>query len=91
MEVFKQQIRDTLLSDDLEQYQEVVNEFLQDDSVEPLDLCAALAKMVKGNEPLFMDETNLSHHNALRSVMIATSVSIVMTAVTASAVKAPTS
>ena len=56
MEVFKQQIRDTLLSDDLEQYQEVVNEFLQDDSVEPLDLCAALAKMVKGDEPLFMDE-----------------------------------
>ncbi len=56
MEVFKQQIRDTLMSDDLEQYQEVVNEFLQDDSVEPLDLCAALAKMVKGDEPLFMDE-----------------------------------
>jgi ATP-dependent RNA helicase DeaD len=57
MEAFKQQIRDTLLSDDLEQYQEVVNEFLQDDSVEPLDLCAALAKMVKGDEPLFMDES----------------------------------
>ncbi len=58
MEVFKQQIRDTLLSDDLEQYQEVVNEFLQDDTVEPLDLCAALAKMVKGDEPLFLDESH---------------------------------
>lgn len=56
MEKFKQQIRDTLLSDDLEQYQGVVNEFLQDDSTDPLDLCAALAKMVKGDEPLFMDE-----------------------------------
>ena len=56
MEMFKQQIRDTLLSDGLEQYQEIVNEFLQDDTVEPLDLCAALAKMVKGDEPLFMDE-----------------------------------
>jgi len=56
MEKFKQQIRDTLMAEDLEQYQEVVNEFLQDDSVDPLDLCAALAKMVKGDEPLFMDE-----------------------------------
>ncbi|GAA4495939.1 DEAD/DEAH box helicase [Pseudaeromonas paramecii] len=57
MEQFKQQIRDTLLSDDLEQYQEVVAEFLQDDTTDPLDLCAALAKMVKGDEPLFMDES----------------------------------
>lgn len=57
MEMFKQQIRDTLMSEDLDQYQEIVAEFLQDDSVEPLDLCAALAKMVKGDEPLFMDES----------------------------------
>ncbi len=56
LELFKQQIRDTLMADDLEPFQEVVNEFLQDDSVDPLDLCAALAKMVKGDEPLFMDE-----------------------------------
>ncbi len=57
MEKFKQQIRDSLLADDLEPYYEVINEFLQDDSTDPLDLCAALAKMVKGDEPLFMDES----------------------------------
>ena len=56
VEMFKQQIRESLLAEDLEPFQQLINEFLADDSVDPLDLCAALAKMVKGDEPLFMDE-----------------------------------
>ena len=41
----------------LEPYQELISEILADDSVDPLELCASLAKMVNGNEPLFLDTT----------------------------------
>ena len=57
LERFKQQIRETLESEqDLQPFQQIINEFLEDESTDPLDLCAALAKMVQGDEPLFMNE-----------------------------------
>ncbi|NCB57338.1 MAG: DEAD/DEAH box helicase [Gammaproteobacteria bacterium] len=57
LERFKQQIRETLDSEeDLQPFQQIINEFLEDESTDPLDLCAALAKMVQGDEPLFMNE-----------------------------------
>lgn len=57
LERFKLQIRETLESEqDLQPFQQIINEFLEDESTDPLDLCAALAKMVQGDEPLFMNE-----------------------------------
>jgi ATP-dependent RNA helicase DeaD len=57
LERFKLQIRETLDSEeDLQPFQQIINEFLEDESTDPLDLCAALAKMVQGDEPLFMNE-----------------------------------
>lgn len=57
LERFKQQIRDSLNTEsDLQPFQQIINEFLTDDSVDPIDLCAALCKMVQGDEPLFLNE-----------------------------------
>ncbi len=57
LERFKLQIRETLDSEeDLQPFQQIINEFLEDENTDPLDLCAALAKMVQGDEPLFMNE-----------------------------------
>lgn len=57
VQAFKDKLLAGLEDDDLEQYQEVINEILADDSIDPIDLCAALAKLVQGGEPLFVDES----------------------------------
>ncbi len=55
---FKNKILASLEDDDLEVYQQLINEILADDSIDPIDLCAALAKLVQGKEPLLVDETS---------------------------------
>jgi ATP-dependent RNA helicase DeaD len=57
LQAFKNKILMSLESDDLEPYEELINEILVDDSIEPIDLCVALAKLVQGDQPLFVDET----------------------------------
>lgn len=53
---FKNKILKSLEADNLEPYQQLINEVLVDDAIDPIDLCAALAKLVQGNEPLFLEE-----------------------------------
>lgn len=55
IETFKNRILEGMETEGLEPYQELISEILSDDSVDPLELCASLAKMVNGNEPLFLD------------------------------------
>ncbi|MGN1393004.1 MAG: DEAD/DEAH box helicase [Succinivibrionaceae bacterium] len=57
LEVFKNKIISGLEADDLEPYQELVNDILSDESIDPIDLCVAMAKLIQGDEPLFMDES----------------------------------
>lgn len=57
VEAFKQKILDGLGADDLEPYAEIVAEILEDDSIDPTDLCAVLAKMANGSEPLTIEQT----------------------------------
>ena len=57
IESFKNKILEGMETEGLEPYQELISEILSDDSVDPVELCAALAKMVNGNEPLFLDTT----------------------------------
>lgn len=54
---FKNKVLASLESDDLEQYQELINEILSDDAIDPIDLCVAMAKLVQGGEPLFIDDS----------------------------------
>lgn len=54
---FKNKILASLESDDLAPYEELINEILSDDAIEPIDLCAALARLVQGKEPLLLDES----------------------------------
>lgn len=53
---FKNRMLSALEADDLEPYQKLISEVLTDDAVDPVDLCAALAKMAQGGEPLFLEE-----------------------------------
>ena len=63
LERFKQQIRETLESEeDLQPFHQIINEFLEDENTDPLDLCAALCKMIQGEEPLFMNENEPEPH-----------------------------
>ncbi len=57
LENFKNQVIETIEAGDLEQYEEVISEILADDSIEPETLAAALAKMCRGDEDLFLDES----------------------------------
>ena len=57
IESFKNKILEGMETEGLEPYQELISEILSDDSVDPVELCAALAKMVNCNEPLFLDTT----------------------------------
>ena len=57
LENFKNQVLETIEAGELEQYEEVISELLSDDSIEPETLAAALAKMCRGDEDLFLDET----------------------------------
>jgi ATP-dependent RNA helicase DeaD len=54
---FKNKILGALEDDNLEPFAQLINEILADDAIEPIDLCTALAKLVQGGEPLFIDES----------------------------------
>lgn len=51
---FKQRITDTLANENLKLYEEIVEQYLSDHNVPALDIAAALAKMVQGEEPLLL-------------------------------------
>ena len=57
MEKFRQRITDTLGSDsDLAPFRDLVDQFLSENEVDPLDVAAALAAMAQGDQPLLLDE-----------------------------------
>ena len=63
LERFQQQIREALESDeDLQPFHQIINSFLEDENTDPLDLCAALCKLVQGDEPLLMNENEPEPH-----------------------------
>lgn len=53
---FKQKIGDTIASQDLELFTTVVSDFQHEQGVDPLQIAAALACMVQGDEPLLLRE-----------------------------------
>ena len=53
---FKERITQTLAQEEISLYADLVEEYQEEHGVEPLDLAAALAKMVQGNKPLLLNE-----------------------------------
>jgi ATP-dependent RNA helicase DeaD len=53
---FKQRIADTLASEDLELFEQLIEEFQQEQAVEPLKIAAALARIAQGEAPFLLDE-----------------------------------
>ncbi len=57
MEKFRQRISDTLQGDgDLAPFRDLVDQYLSENEVDPLDVAAALAAMAQGDQPLLLDE-----------------------------------
>lgn len=56
VERFKQRIVDSLANEELEFYYQLMTEVMQEQTVEPLEIAAALAKVVQGDEPLLLTE-----------------------------------
>ncbi|CAJ1860043.1 ATP-dependent RNA helicase DeaD [Aeromonas dhakensis] len=54
---FKERIRETMMGEELEIYVNLVNELIEEDSADPLELAAALAKLVQGDQPLLLDDS----------------------------------
>jgi ATP-dependent RNA helicase DeaD len=53
---FKQRIRDALANEKNELFYQLVTELQQEESAEPLEIAAALAGLLQGNEPLLLSE-----------------------------------
>ncbi|HID81725.1 MAG TPA: DEAD/DEAH box helicase [Chromatiales bacterium] len=53
---FKQQITETLTTDDLDFYRQLIESYQKDHDVPALEVAAALAKMVQGETPLLLKE-----------------------------------
>ncbi|MCP4713683.1 MAG: DEAD/DEAH box helicase [Deltaproteobacteria bacterium] len=53
---FKQRITDTLANEDTRFYADLIVEYIQQQDVHAVDICAALAKLLQGNTPLLMEE-----------------------------------
>ncbi len=51
---FKQQITDTLAVEDIGEYYQIVEQYRQEHNVPAIEVAAALAKMVQGEEPLLL-------------------------------------
>ena len=51
---FKQSITDTLAAEELDFYHQLLDQYRQEHNVPALDIAAALAKMVQGDEPLLL-------------------------------------
>ena len=57
MTKFKERIRETMMGEELELYLNLINELIEEDSADPLELAAALAKLVQGDQPLLLDDS----------------------------------
>ncbi|SIQ16521.1 ATP-dependent RNA helicase CsdA [Aeromonas sp. RU39B] len=57
MAKFKERIRETMLGEELDNYYELINELVSEDECDPIELAAALAKLVQGDQPLLLDES----------------------------------
>jgi len=53
---FKQRITDTIASEDLEFFAQLVTEYQHEQELDPLQMAAALARMAQGEEPLLLPE-----------------------------------
>jgi len=53
---FKQRIRDSLANERNELYYQLLTEVQQEESAEPLEIAAALAALLQGDEPLLLEE-----------------------------------
>jgi ATP-dependent RNA helicase DeaD len=53
---FKQRISDTLATEDLELFYQLVQEYQQEHDADPLHVAAALARLAQGDEPLLLAE-----------------------------------
>lgn len=53
---FKQRISDTLASDDLALFLQLVAEYQQEHDADPIQIAAALARLAQGDQPLFLSE-----------------------------------
>jgi ATP-dependent RNA helicase DeaD len=53
---FKQRISDTLSAEDLELFQQLVQDYQHEHDAEPLQIAAALARLAQGDEPLLLTE-----------------------------------
>ncbi len=53
---FKQNITDNLANADLKLYEDIIEQYLAEHNVPPIEIAAALAKMVQGDEPLLLKD-----------------------------------
>jgi len=53
---FKQQISDTLAAGDMKMFYDIVDQFSPEQNVPAINIAAALAKMVQGDDPLLLQE-----------------------------------
>ncbi|MFZ6644835.1 DEAD/DEAH box helicase [Undibacterium sp. TJN25] len=53
---FKDQIKDTLAEGELEQFQNIIEEYEREHNVPAIEIAAALAKMARGDVPLLLDK-----------------------------------
>ena len=66
-ENFKERLRQTITSQNVTQYREVIEEFLAEEQEDPIALAAALAYLAQGEKPLFEDEKSFSVKNKERN------------------------
>jgi ATP-dependent RNA helicase DeaD len=61
---FKQRISDTLAQEDLGLYHSMLEQYQREQNATPLDIAAALAKLLQGNAPLLLDKSVTREHGA---------------------------
>ncbi|MCA9733384.1 DEAD/DEAH box helicase [candidate division KSB1 bacterium] len=59
---FKQQITDTLAVDDIGFFYQLVEQYRQEHNIPAIEIAAALAKLVQGDEPLLMSKKPIREH-----------------------------
>ena len=58
---FKQRIADAMVAPGIEPFYKLVKEFQEEHSSDPMNVAAALAKLLQGDEPLFLEESSLQY------------------------------
>ncbi len=62
---FKQRITETILAPGLEPFQQLLQEYMaEQEGADPVDVAAALAKLLQGDEPLFLEERSLQYQES---------------------------